>query len=1542
MTSISDRILSTIYPKHPGFLGRRRASKHLVVQDALGHYHIVSTLSHRDDYQVISVDPVTGQFRFTATPTVDLFGYLEEALEYLGNPVVVCTAKALVGYMVLNGEGLLLVATEVTETFKLPPFHSVFTIAESRWVRFPLEFSKAGVQIRKERPPTDIQLRDYYYYCETYDITHLHPNSNDVSAYNREFVWNDGLRKPFEAVGLGDWCCVLLQGSAKSLPTPDRDLLNEVVIGMITRRSSLVPGTERMGIQPPSHGCENESECEVILYTSRERPVSEATMAVGSTKTVKEVRWSTFVFRRGMVPLPMSAPLKHASSESEPFAGCADFWRRALCRYGAGTPIVCFSMLSSASRNEAALAQLFTESLAEAKKPLRLGAEVHHIDWPSSISQHAFEDAVEVLWDRAIPAMVKHGVSSGTLEYSKAYGTLLSSTIHSHQEGICRVSCSDGVERTGWASVVLGLQVVAECCRRVDVVQHMGSPTTAFPMKGFTRLGAVNDMYSRPMLENILAIFLDANDIFLSLYNMVGPEAGGLFSLSSFFPMTILSSFPPRLSAPAPSRHLHLELKGLSTPPYPISLLSPATPSATPIPSAFPTTCLPEQVLFSPIPFELPWVVDKGIGHVALSVMLPHSATITELVISIRHEGAEMTSPTSFDLFLGNYADSCIVVMRSTPLPCCEDKTQLHYPLPSYLTRGSAGQPGGSKALYPFNIPLIRHFRFMHLVFYSRDLSSPMAIGSIQAVGLPAEPAPEIPQLLPPPDPTADRMSVKREMPTNLSFNSVDDTNPKVWAGTSLLLEEMVGRLGELSVVPPHPPLSPTTLAAARRGGLPVDILHLIETVDHVDTDSDDDDDDDDDDDEMSRLGDEDAVSANGLLSGDDEGEEGNNGGEEGAKEGELRADEASAVDTVADTPHFSPLRGGSATGAAAAARGFVPPEGKYVGQPTAALDTYQELIAKLPGKSAEFSETLHLEHQRLALGLPSDLRNVVLHRQGFAPDSFDPSFRIVRRDKTMEAALRKRLQASTCSVPSCQRSLKYSLRSKLSCFYCRLVHCRDCMAKDQAIVLEYGWDTPTNDVCHRCADEVQKQKRLIKEIQVMAAREAGSILVSVEEVYNRLFHGCLTGIPRRVRESSTYEKLHSEPYSVAEMHNAAIYHYVPTHKQSPPIDSVLYDDTLRATGMDATAFSDPTTMPPLQPLHSGSYWFAPDGVSSVKITIMLPEAVHITTLRFLVDPIGYTAADQVKVSVSAGLRLNQLYHCGEWVVGSTSHTNASDVVLHGGSRVEFSMGNYPPDEGSILLQLEVSFASGVVPSDPSLPIMRQRLHLGCFMVLGLPAQRPRQAVPLTNSLSSPGAGNPRTQAPNPNPSLSSAPQLSHFDLVDGLACHNMLRDLSAPPVQQLRRESEAWQQSTAMLVITVSTSETVRWVGFTVDQKGWGAPQQQRIRLLLFRGDNDTQTQIMVGDYELPMVRTATKLTYYLPSSLQLTYVRKVRCEVFTMHGNAPVTRPILTLLGSPSVLPTRDLPALSDVVSICTANTAKALADMVDKATALVPPAA
>jgi hypothetical protein len=159
---------------------------------------------------------------------------------------------------------------------------------------------------------TEFPIAGYHYFCETLDITRPYPSSHPPTEPSWEFVWNAYLTAPFRRIGLPTIAPNILQGLAEQRALSDfRGRGFDVVL--FARRSRLHAGTryKARGLNALSAPA-NEIECEQIVFAPSLSGVGAAVGAVGAGEKIKagEVKWGSYIWRRGSVPLRWSQAVK--------------------------------------------------------------------------------------------------------------------------------------------------------------------------------------------------------------------------------------------------------------------------------------------------------------------------------------------------------------------------------------------------------------------------------------------------------------------------------------------------------------------------------------------------------------------------------------------------------------------------------------------------------------------------------------------------------------------------------------------------------------------------------------------------------------------------------------------------------------------------------------------------------------------------------------------------------------------------------------------------------------------------------------------------------------------------------------------------------------------------------------------------------------------------------------------------------------------------------------------------------------------------------
>eukprot|EP01062_Namystynia_karyoxenos_P073322 TRINITY_DN70124_c0_g1_i1.p1 TRINITY_DN70124_c0_g1~~TRINITY_DN70124_c0_g1_i1.p1 ORF type:complete len:1598 (+),score=505.70 TRINITY_DN70124_c0_g1_i1:362-4795(+) len=382
----------------------------------------------------------------------------------------VADAVALIGAEVGSTAANIGVVTSAETQLTLPFGCEVRTVTGIKWVSIPLARTpEAPAGAAEEEARNSALVRDFavaglHYYSEDCDLSRPFPPTAIVAdPPGGEWQWNAHLAGPFAKAGLGEWCCVLLQGVAIGhvvLPpsaswearvrrfyrrhNPDKladvpgvmakyqgreeQLLQKLVdkygpepqlhTALITRRSSGRPGTRynARGIDP-SGSTANELECELLLWAD---PPPDA-------PPTAPVRWMTHVWRRGTVPLRWRSELagKMAVGQAsfvvcdDPFAGSELYFDALVRRYtmpGAPPPAVhCVSLLQTdPEHGELKLAESFQGAMRAVRK-LRpaLSVDILCFEWHRMVKQFGLATAVKYFWTVISRALMDTGFYSG-------------------------------------------------------------------------------------------------------------------------------------------------------------------------------------------------------------------------------------------------------------------------------------------------------------------------------------------------------------------------------------------------------------------------------------------------------------------------------------------------------------------------------------------------------------------------------------------------------------------------------------------------------------------------------------------------------------------------------------------------------------------------------------------------------------------------------------------------------------------------------------------------------------------------------------------------------------------------------------------------------------------------------------------------------------------------------------------------------------------------------------------------------------------------
>ncbi|XP_039145978.1 probable phosphoinositide phosphatase SAC9 [Dioscorea cayenensis subsp. rotundata] len=479
--------------------GGRDTSVLVVVLESSETYIVVS-LSTGNDTQVIYIEPTTGLLSYNGHWGHDIFRSEEEALDYITDGSrLLCKetiyARALLGYSALGSLGLLLVATELSATVpSLPGGGRVYTVTESKWIKIPLQNpqTQGKGELKNVMELAELDIDGKHFFCETRDISRPFPSRMSHQNPDDEFVWNGWFSKPFKDIGLPNHCVILLQGFAecRSLSGSGQPV---GFVALLARRSRLHPGTRYLarGLNACS-GTGNEVECEQIVWVAK--------------RAEENVLFSTYVWRRGTIPIWWGAELRLTAAEAEiyvsahdPFKGSLQYFQRLSNRYGArnsdlalvnqkktpSVPIVCVNLLrNEPKRSEVILVNYFKKCVEFVNSTGKLrGTHIKLInyDWHATVKTRGEQQTIEGLWkllkERTIAIGFLEGMYSPSSVHLKEFkGAVVSNDdfegvfcLRSFQNGVIRFNCADSLDRTNAASFFGSLQVFVEQCHRLGI-----------------------------------------------------------------------------------------------------------------------------------------------------------------------------------------------------------------------------------------------------------------------------------------------------------------------------------------------------------------------------------------------------------------------------------------------------------------------------------------------------------------------------------------------------------------------------------------------------------------------------------------------------------------------------------------------------------------------------------------------------------------------------------------------------------------------------------------------------------------------------------------------------------------------------------------------------------------------------------------------------------------------------------------------------------------------------------------------------------------
>ena len=436
----------------------------------------------------------------------DAFASAEEAeasARARGYDVEVARGVTALGYRVIGDVALLLVATHARVAAVLPTGDEVMQVMASAWVRTPLVNACRGLS-REERANAqslcEFSVGGTHFYCDTHDVSRPFAygvSNGGLENPDREWVWNAALSAPLRATWIPGVCPTLMQGLVESREVRDSNgkLFNLCIFG---KRSSLHPGTRYLARGLNEVGAPgNEVEMEQLVWCEADRDaaqassaslpgVNESTSGVARSPRGKIWNWSSYVWRRGSVPISWVQEIKQAYGEAEiqvskdnPYRGTSTYFNRVMNAYRTRSgvtagerqsfPITCVNLLRCApGKPEMLLSEHFHEAISGVRQ--RTGLEsvsILNFDWHANCKTLGEPKTVEGLWVALRNPLVEGSMSTGIA--SAFDGERVEKTVSGWQRGILRYNCADSLDRTNLAGFFVAVQVLTEQCAELGL-----------------------------------------------------------------------------------------------------------------------------------------------------------------------------------------------------------------------------------------------------------------------------------------------------------------------------------------------------------------------------------------------------------------------------------------------------------------------------------------------------------------------------------------------------------------------------------------------------------------------------------------------------------------------------------------------------------------------------------------------------------------------------------------------------------------------------------------------------------------------------------------------------------------------------------------------------------------------------------------------------------------------------------------------------------------------------------------------------------------
>eukprot|EP00958_Prasinococcus_capsulatus_P006767 scaffold630_cov399-Prasinococcus_capsulatus_cf.AAC.2 len=466
---------------------RHAGPTHVVLVELdTGEFYLVASPANESCSRLVSVDRITGALIHDGIEDVDVFRTEADAMGFiagLGRVKSATEGHCVIGYRVLAGMGVMCLVTKVRPSLQLPSGDQVYCVADTTWVKMQLIQPRpplAKGEARNLNSLIDAPIDGLHFFCETYDLTRTYAQQvNRTMSEDMEFVFNQWLAQPLHALGLKSVCPFLLQGLAEGRKLVDAQGATWM-IALISRRSCLHPGTRYLarGLNVEfSPG--NELECEQLVFPVQNEVEEQAPVSRF---------WSSYVWRRGTVPIWWGQEIKSSVSEAEiyvserPYEGTGSYFQRLvdgylpLCNLKAESNpnetadqepgFICIVNLlrCAPGKPELQLSEHFQQGVRQVRQKCNFKMDILFInlDWHANIKSLGEVKAIEGYWARIRPS-----IEQGDLTVANGFGD--DASYIRRQKGFMRYNCADSLDRTNLASYFIAVQALHEQCRMLGL-----------------------------------------------------------------------------------------------------------------------------------------------------------------------------------------------------------------------------------------------------------------------------------------------------------------------------------------------------------------------------------------------------------------------------------------------------------------------------------------------------------------------------------------------------------------------------------------------------------------------------------------------------------------------------------------------------------------------------------------------------------------------------------------------------------------------------------------------------------------------------------------------------------------------------------------------------------------------------------------------------------------------------------------------------------------------------------------------------------------